>query len=204
MLTGSNLLLSQLVDDLAEHGWAQQNFFITQGLTLELAAECHRRATQDALRPAGIGHGSTQALREGVRGDRIEWLQADEPGPCKVYLEHMNALRVALNAALYLGLEDYESHFSLYPPGAFYHRHLDRFRDDDRRTVSAVLYLNQDWRPEYGGALRLYTPGQSLEITPLGGRLVVFLSAEIAHEVLPTTHERLSLTGWFRRRAQSV
>lgn len=201
MLTGSNLWLSPLVDDLAEHGWAQQNMFIPQPLTLELAAECRRRAAADALRPAGIGHGSAQALREGVRGDRIEWLQADEPEPCNAYLQHMDALRVALNAELYLGLEDYESHFSLYPPGAFYHRHLDRFCDDDRRTVSAVLYLNHDWRAEYGGALRLYTSPQPLEIAPLAGRLVLFLSSEIAHEVLPTSRERLSLTGWFRRRA---
>ena len=29
----------------------------------------------------------------------------------------------------------------------------------------------------------------------------MFLSAEMLHEVLPTLRERLSLAGWFRRRA---
>jgi SM-20-related protein len=102
---------------------------------------------------------------------------------------------------LYLGLEDFESHFALYPPGAFYLKHLDRFRDNDRRTVSAVLYLNQDWQAEQGGALRLYlADGETRDVLPQAGSLLVFLSADMPHEVLPATRDRLSLTGWFRRR----
>ena len=54
----------------------------------------------------------------------------------------MDSLREALNRGLFLGLEDFECHFALYPPGAFYRKHVDRFRDDDRRMVSAVIYLN--------------------------------------------------------------
>ena len=110
-------------------------------------------------------------------------------------------LRQALNQAFYLGLADYESHFAHYPPGAFYQKHLDRFRDDDRRTVSAVLYLNDDWQADQGGALRLYPDGgEPLDVLPEAGTLVLFMSADLPHEVLPATRERLSLTGWFRRR----
>ena len=36
------------------------------------------------------------------------------------------------------------------------------------------------------------------------GTLVVFLSADVPHEVLPATRDRLSLTGWFRRRGDGV
>jgi SM-20-related protein len=32
----------------------------------------------------------------------------------------------------------------------------------------------------------------------------VFLSADLPHEVLPASRERLSLTGWFRRRGDGV
>lgn len=203
MPTTPNPLLLSIVDDLAERGWSQQNVFLAEDLTHELAAECRRRGQEGTLTPAGIGRGSGQAVREGVRGDRIQWLEAGESAACDRYLALMDELRLALNAGLYLGLADYESHFALYPPGAFYQRHLDRFRDDDRRAVSAVLYLNQDWRPEQGGALRMHLDEDSpLDILPLGGRLVVFLSAELPHEVLPATHERLSLTGWFRRRGE--
>ena len=113
----------------------------------------------------------------------------------------MDSLREAMNRGLYLGLEDFESHFALYPPGAFYLKHVDRFRDDDRRMVSAVIYLNDDWLPEHGGQLRMYLAEDvEHDVVPIGGCLVVFLSGEVPHEVLPATRERLSLTGWFRRR----
>ena len=114
----------------------------------------------------------------------------------------MDDLRLALNRALFLGLDGYESHFACYAPGASYQRHLDRFRDDDSRTVSVVIYLNPDWRMEQGGALRLHTDGGAAsDIAPEGSRLVLFLSADMPHEVLPATRDRLSLAGWFRRRA---
>ncbi|HCH78783.1 MAG TPA: 2OG-Fe(II) oxygenase, partial [Pseudomonas sp.] len=36
------------------------------------------------------------------------------------------------------------------------------------------------------------------------GNLVVFLSGDFPHEVLVTQADRLSLTGWFRRRPADV
>jgi SM-20-related protein len=194
-----DLPLSNIVDDLAEQGWSLQPLFAPTALTLELAEECRRRAARGALIPAGVG--KAQEVREGIRGDRIEWLDPGQSAACDRYLALLDELRLTLNRGLFLGLEDYESHFALYPPGAFYQKHLDRFRDDDRRAVSVVLYLNPDWQPEHGGALRLYlADGSTRDIAPRAGSLVAFLSAEMLHEVLPTTRERLSLTGWFRRR----
>lgn len=197
-------LCSRIIDDLAEQGWSLQPAFIPASLTRALAAECHRRAVQGALAPAGVGRGAAVAVNEGIRGDHIDWLEPGQSAACDQYLAHLEQLRQALNQALFLGLDDVESHFALYPPGAFYRRHLDRFRDDDRRAVSVVLYLNPDWQAQQGGALRLYLANDAgQDILPVAGSLVVFLSAEIPHEVLPATRERLSLTGWFRRRADN-
>lgn len=205
MTTLSRTTLDQLLDDLAEQGWAIVANALPVDLTLELAQECRARANQGALQPAGVGRGSAHGVQEGVRGDHIQWL---EPGQCAAgdrYLAMLDDLRGQLNQALYLGLEDYEGHFALYPPGTFYQKHLDRFRDDDRRAVSAVFYLNSDWLPEQGGALRLYlADGRELDVLPEAGTLVVFLSADLPHEVLPATRERLSLTGWLRRRGNSL
>lgn len=201
MTSLSRTTLDQLLDDLAEQGWAIATNALPVDLTLELAQECRARANQGGLQPAGVGRGSAHGVQEGVRGDHIQWL---EPGQCAAgdrYLDMLDDLRGQLNQALYLGLEDYEGHFALYPPGTFYQKHLDRFRDDDRRAVSAVFYLNTDWLPEQGGALRLYlADGRELDVLPEAGTLVVFLSADLPHEVLPATRERLSLTGWLRRR----
>ncbi|HLA30902.1 MAG TPA: 2OG-Fe(II) oxygenase [Pseudomonas sp.] len=197
--------LAPIVDKLAEQGWALQPLFAPPLLTLELAEECRKRAARGALAPAGIGRGAQQQIREGVRGDHIQWLEPGQAPASDQYLQLMDELRQALNRGLYLGLEDYESHFALYPPGAFYQKHVDRFRDDDRRAVSAVLYLNADWQAEQGGALRLYLPdGSSRDVLPQAGSLLLFLSADMPHEVLPATRERLSLTGWFRRRGDGI
>ncbi|CDF86891.1 2OG-Fe(II) oxygenase [Pseudomonas knackmussii B13] len=200
--TPDSPLLQHLVDDIAEQGWSMQSVFLPSDLTGALAAECRARSEAGELAAASVGRGAGQAVREGIRGDHIQWLEPGQSAACDRYLELMDCLRQALNRGLYLGLEDFECHFALYPPGAFYQKHLDRFRDDDRRTVSAVLYLNDDWQPQDAGELRLYLPdGAEREVPPLGGSLVLFLSSDFPHEVLPANRERLSLTGWFRRRA---
>ncbi|MNF86970.1 hypothetical protein D3C84_694220 [compost metagenome] len=194
-------LLLRIVDDLAVNGWSQQNIFLPLDLTRALAAECRKRAAEGELAPAAVGRGLTSEVREGIRGDHIQWIEPGQAEACDSYLGLMDSLREAINRGLFLGLEDFESHFALYPPGAFYLRHVDRFRDDDRRMVSAVVYLNDAWLPEHGGQLRMYLDESAqYDVVPVGGCLVVFLSGEVPHEVLPATRERLSLTGWFRRR----
>ncbi len=193
--------LPQIIDDLAARGWSRLDNVLPASLTHELAEECRKRARAGALNPAGVGRGQGLAVREGIRGDSIQWLEHGQSAPSDGYLQAMDELRSALNQAFYLGLEDFECHFACYPPGAFYQKHLDRFRDDDRRTVTAVYYLNEAWQAEHGGALRLYLADQTeLDVLPSAGTLVLFISAELPHEVLPATRERLSLTGWFRRR----
>jgi SM-20-related protein len=53
--------------------------------------------------------------------------------------------------------------------------------------------------------LRLYpnpdAPEAGIDVLPLGGRLVTFLSDGLPHEVLPARRERASITGWLKRRS---
>ncbi|MFP6848269.1 MAG: 2OG-Fe(II) oxygenase [Pseudomonas sp.] len=196
--------LACIIDDLAEHGWSLQTQFIAPTLTHDLAEECRKRAAAGLLVQAGVGRGALAVVSEGLRGDHIQWLDAGQSVACDQFLAVLDELRQALNRALFLGLEDFESHFALYPPGAYYSKHLDRFRDDDRRAVSVVFYLNDDWLAEHGGALRLHlADGRLHDVLPQAGSLLVFLSADMPHEVLPATRERLSLTGWLRRRGDA-
>ena len=196
---------STIIDDLATRGWSLQSAFLSSDVTRQLADECRRRYAEGALAPAGVGRGEEQAVREGIRGDHIHWLEEGQAAVCDAYLTLMDELRQALNRELFLGLEEFECHFAFYPPGAFYQTHLDRFRDDDSRCVSVVLYLNPDWRVGDGGELRLYlADGSSVDIPPRAGDLLFFLSGDFPHEVLVTQADRLSLTGWFRRRPADV
>jgi SM-20-related protein len=201
----SDPFIGSVCGDLSTFGWSQQNIFLPDDLTLALAAECGVLEASGALKAAGVGRNRSGSraptIRTEIRGDRIQWLKAGQSVACDRYLLIMETLRVALNRSLYLGLDEYESHFAFYAPGASYLKHLDRFRDDDSRTVSVVIYLNADWLPGEGGALRLHPDGKCTEdIAPQAGRLLLFLSADMLHEVLPATRDRLSLAGWFRRR----
>jgi SM-20-related protein len=167
-----------------------------------LRAEASRRDAEGDLRAAGIGRGSAKAVAQAVRGDRIAWLDEASTHPAeRDYLAQMHALAQALNRDLMLGIASLEAHYAIYPPGASYARHRDRFRDDDARVLSCILYLNAAWRSADGGALRLYLGATSrVDIEPQGGTLVVFAAERFEHEVLPATRVRLAITGWFRRR----
>ena len=149
---------------------------------------------------AGIGREQDHQLNPFVRRDRIFWLDQEYP-VTQFYLQWAERLRRYLNRELFLGLFDYECHYSHYPQGAFYKKHVDAFQGSSNRRLSSVLYLNPAWQAEDGGELVLYTADDSavLEtIVPSFGRLVIFLSEEFPHEVLPTRCSRYSLTGWYR------
>ncbi len=159
------------------------------------------RAIPDAqFSPAGIGREFDHRVNRFVRGDRVAWVGGGDPATT-AYLEWIDALRLALNRRLFLGLFDYECHYACYPVGAFYRRHLDAFRGTVNRVVSTTLYLNPDWSPDDGGQLALYRARARKPcavVEPRLGTMVLFLSNEFPHEVLPARRIRYSMTGWFR------
>lgn len=186
---------------LAERGWAVAREFLPPPVIAELARDARQRLRDGEFRPAGVGSGPQHLVRGDVRGDAILWLDAGGSRAQREAFDAFEALRVALNRELQLGLFDFECHYACYSPGSRYRRHLDQLAGDDRRTLSTILYLNSAWHADDGGQLRLYLPQGPVEVLPQAGTLAAFLSARFEHEVLPAARERLSLTGWFCRRA---
>ncbi|HRO67534.1 MAG TPA: 2OG-Fe(II) oxygenase [Pseudobdellovibrionaceae bacterium] len=156
--------------------------------------------TSSLLTPAHVGRGSEKTGSHAVRGDSILWLQDDGADPLLATAQAwMENLRHDLNEHLSLGLKRVEAHFALYPPGAGYDLHLDQHRGQVGRKITFLVYLNEDWRDEQGGELELHLEsGNRRKISPLGGRLVLFRSELIPHQVHPAVRARKSLTGWFR------
>ena len=195
----------QLIQGIAENGFAVIEHFLPPATIATLASEAKKLQEIGEMHRAGTGQNSAAKPDDSIRGDFIHWLDEAEISPTQQeYLRRMEELRENLNRNFYLGLFDIESHFAIYPPGAIYRKHLDQFQENNHRQVSCILYLNETWQHENGGQLRLYLDGQEptsyLDFEPTGGTMVTFLSGRFYHEVLPAHHERLSLTGWFRTR----
>ena len=186
-----------IADQLAHHGYAVADQFLSEAeVDAIIAPEIFERQVQ-GFQKAGIGQRHDRKVNDGIRGDYIQWLdKTTAPPPLKLYMERANELMSFFNQALFLSLKDMEIHKTVYPPGTFYRRHLDQFKKDDHRRLSLICYLNRDWKEDYGGQLRIYLPEGPLDILPVAGRLVCFRSDQLEHEVLPSTRDRLSLTGW--------
>ena len=190
-----------LIDGLAARGYAVLPEAMPAGVVGGLRERAQALDRDGAFAVAGVGRADERRQRSDIRGDRIAWIgdAAGDPSE-RTTTQWLDALRVRCNRELMLGLEDVEAHYAIYPPGARYARHRDRFRDDDARVLSCVLYLNDGWTADDGGALRLYVDDHSIDVMPQGGTFVAFLAADFDHEVLPPRRERAALAGWFRRR----
>jgi SM-20-related protein len=194
--------VGRLIEQLAAQGFGFVDDFVEAKLLAELRVRCLALHQSGALRPARIGRGANERLAPDVRGDFIAWLSEPELDAEEVLLGRLEELRVAMNRELMTGLEDFHGHFALYPRGAAYARHSDRLAGTDVRAISVALYLNESWTAEHGGELRIHTGGAGYEdVLPVGGRLVAFQSDRFEHEVLTAGRQRLSFTGWYRRRS---
>lgn len=193
--------LERLAADLGDRDWAVCERFLEPARLSRLRHEAQALRSAGHFREAGIGQGAER--RRDIRSDELLWVEPESaPEASRLLQQEFEALRLAVNAATYLGLQDFEGHYAAYPVGASYARHFDRFQEHNRRVISVVLYLNDAWTAADGGALRLYPEGtaETVSVLPQGGTLVCFLSERLPHEVLPAERLRLSLTGWFRRR----
>lgn len=190
------MLTESQLNQFQENGYLILDDFLSHSTSMALSAEIDSLREQSQLKQATIGKAENNQINLAQRGDFIHWI---DPHQCSVavseFLNALEELRNELNRNFFLGMRDFECHFTEYPAGTHYKRHVDRHKNGSSRRVSAVYYLNEHWQEEHGGALMLYIAEQEHRIAPLFGRLALFLS-EIEHEVLPTHQTRKSLTGW--------
>lgn len=190
----------KISEDLNTHGYVICPHFISEAVLEDLRNDLQIRFEEGEFHKAGIGKGEAHQIKQEIRGDWVSWWDIPNLNPIqKEIYEEIEALKIAFNRRLFLGINYLEMHYAVYPSGKFYQKHLDSFQGSNRRKISFVLYLNQDWQTEQGGQLRLYLEDDQIkDVNPEGGTLVCFVSSELYHEVLITTQTRYSLTGWMR------
>ena len=171
------------------------------------------------------GMQSQQSWKEAqVRGDSVCWLSSTAPDPSTpaiaALLSQLNAAMAALAAVWPASFPciPSSSQLAVYAPGARYVRHRDAHGEGGpQRRLTAIVYLNADWEAGMGGQLRLYVQRRrkqaeedekkgeaaaveetAVDVLPVYGRLLLFLSLEIEHEVLAATQRRLAITTWYK------
>lgn len=199
---------SKIADEIAGRGWSAFDGLLDDRLIASLAREARRLWEAGVFKQAGVGRRASLSVRESIRGDYILWLdETDLTKAQSLYWLEMGNLRRELNEALFAGLVELEAHLSVYPAGTFYRKHVDRFSTNDARVISCSLYLNQEWKREDGGELRVYEGPEDeagfATIYPTAATVVLMNSASVYHEVRPASKERFSITGWFKRRQLS-
>ncbi len=190
-------MMEALVQGVALQGYAWIDGFLSQAELQTICLDFKSRQGQGKFKKAGVGKQGTN--HQEIRNDSICWLNKEGATAAEVlFMGHMDDLVIYFNSTCYLGINNHEFHYAQYPHGGKYVRHLDQFKANDSRKLSVICYLNQAWLPAHGGQLRIYPEGKHIDINPIGGRLMVFKSDELEHEVLATFADRSSITGWFR------
>lgn len=198
-----------LIQQLENNGFAVMDSFLPAETFIRLQHRLESLMTQNALKKAGLGHGTTLPPDQlaKIRGDFTKWIDPTTTDVSEIQmLECLQQLSQFLNESFYLGTRNCEAHFAVYPPGGFYETHVDQPKGKQVRLMTFVYYLNpasdqnQPWQEAHGGELMIYNFNSKLlkKVLPEGNRLVLFKSELFPHEVKPANRERRSLTGWFR------
>lgn len=198
-LTSTN----KLVDAIYQHGFHVVDDFLDYASYQALREKIVTHYNKGDFRAAKIGLEQKSTLNLNIRSDEIYWLDETSPDQAlRAYFTEIKKISTHLNRSLFLGLVDYEVHFSVYQPGAFYKKHVDQFANKKNRRISCVYYLNNAWQQAHGGELLLYNVEEQLlkKIEPLANRFICF-SSELPHEVCRTNHPRFAMAGWFKTNA---
>lgn len=198
-----NPLFETIIDDLLQQQYSIVNDFFSLEEVLVLRNSLLAKYEADKFKKSAMGNRVNEEIDKTIRGDFILWMDENYANEAEsVFFNKIDELVDYLNKTCFLGILHKEFHYAVYPKGTFYKRHLDTFQNDDRRKLSIVCYLNEaNWLPENGGELTIYTDKEPLDILPIPGRLVIFESQILEHEVkVVKALERMSITGWLKTR----
>jgi SM-20-related protein len=192
-------LFEAIAGNIEQYGYVHLPAVLPEDLADTLVSYI-AKLEQGRFRLAATGRGRDKGRNRFIRRDRIHWLEESHPD-LAAWFGWTQRLKTYLNRRLFLGLFSFESHLAHYSKGDFYRKHVDAFKGESNRVLSMVTYLNRGWEVGHGGELVIYSPEDDSELVrvlPGFGTLVLFLSEEFSHEVLPTQRDRYTVAGWFR------
>lgn len=204
-INNESLLFQSISNDISNKGYSIQPYALPKLLSSRLLQH-FKELPKESFDRAGIGRGKDHIIDNLIRTDEVCWVTNNNEASC-AWITWTTSLQIFLNKHLFLGLFSFESHFAHYAKGDFYKKHKDAFKGEGNRVLSVVVYLNRNWSSNDGGELVIYDQSlpttshvdlKKITVVPNLGTVVIFLSEEFPHEVLPAKCDRYSIAGWFR------
>lgn len=226
----------EAIEELNRSGYVVLENWLSNDLVEELCQDIQNLRSKGKFKVAKIGQDSTNTLDTNIRVAETCFLGAtklqDVPSSSRNRLyQILEQLRLDLSgnklldevdlngklvkAAPALDASLTELLYAYYPRGGFYRKHTDAVEGSASvlRKYSLLLYLNNQWKLEDGGCLRVHLDSGEddlrpmgekpqphfVDVQPKGGTLVLFQSDRIPHEVLDTASERMAVVGWYNR-----
>mmetsp|Transcript_24622 Transcript_24622/g.70040 ORF Transcript_24622/g.70040 Transcript_24622/m.70040 type:complete len:420 (-) Transcript_24622:40-1299(-) len=206
---------------LMEDGYGYQDDFIDENTTKDIFKELEFMDFDGKL--VEVQQQKMTGYRtDRIMWMNFEALDREKQPGLVTLMKKMISIPFELNKKCSLYLQA-SSNFQLacYPAKAYYKRHVDGGYEDlnNGRKITAVFYPNDSWSGGDGGNLRLFKrqlnpfqlqeyekkgeapPIQSKEdvaeeVEPRGGRMVLFRSRDMPHEVLATRGKRYAISLW--------
>ena len=189
----------ELIDSFIENKVGLSENFLNDTLAQHLKDNLNNLYDKGKLRSAGTGNDLVVVQDKRFRSDVIYWLHRKHNDKHENdFFDLVDSFVNYMNSTCYTGITGYEFHYTLYPEGSFYKKHLDQFRNNNSRKYSMIMYLNADWEAADGGELCITQDDHFQMISPQNGKAVFFKSNEMEHEVLVTNKPRMSITGWLK------
>eukprot|EP01119_Soliformovum_irregulare_P026109 TRINITY_DN9853_c0_g1_i1.p1 TRINITY_DN9853_c0_g1~~TRINITY_DN9853_c0_g1_i1.p1 ORF type:complete len:265 (-),score=67.43 TRINITY_DN9853_c0_g1_i1:46-840(-) len=219
----ASLVSKEEIEKLNAEGFIIKDGFLGKDICEQIRRECEGFLRSGVLQPGGMGKGETQWNQSRIRGDVIAWLrpnevESEEKKPSTgIQSLGKNSLTSSSILSLLNRLDDLKSNLNssisafnctrvsiqlaCYPSddkGRTYTRHFDSFPGGPNRRLTAIYYVNPEWKEADGGQLRMYLENDKgfRDIDPIGDRLVIFVSSRMEHEVMPSFSERYAITHW--------
>ena len=188
----------------------EDNFCVVKNLVpLETARKMYSEVEKlhelpDNFKPGKLGKGAMNRVGslEEVRGDSVMWVDGskEETPFTSEVAKQMNKLALSIYHIHNISMNRISKSkimASCYDgKGASYKRHIDSITDGSLK-LTFIFYLNEKFTSQDGGCLRVHKESGSIDVVPELGKLVIFRSDKLIHEVLPTFARRFAVTIWY-------
>ncbi|RXG51626.1 Egl nine-like protein 1 [Armadillidium vulgare] len=195
---------SYVLRDLNQYGFCAVDNFLGNERALKVLSEVMKLHSLGVLSDGQVVSRQVQAKDTGmIRGDKITWVSGIEKG-CETIRQLVTTIDSVIACANKHNeagkLSNYNINFrtramvACYPGGGTrYVKHIDN-PNKDGRCVTAIYYINKNWKPPDGGVLRIYAEdlgNRYAQIEPIFDRMLFFWSdRRNPHEVLPSVSTR--------------